>query len=140
MSHANHIYRKTLCNLGILLFCAVVLWSEDFQACAQDRSAVSIDEREFSFEDYRVLEKQPGSIIRPYRRQRNLMYRLQDALNKQGLKAGGRWNIWGDARGDPFRDALKQYQRNQGDDATGEITPTLVKNLLGIDITRHPSD
>jgi hypothetical protein len=114
--------RKILCRLGVLLFYAVVLQSEDFQAYAQEKLTTSIDEREFSFEDYRALEEQQGSIVRPYRRQRNLMYRLQDALNQQGLQAGGRWNIWGNARGDVFRDALKQYQRNQGYDATGEIT------------------
>lgn len=103
------------------------------QADTTPTIANTIDERQFLLEDYLMLEESTGDIIRPYRRQRNLMYRLQDALNSRGLNAGGRWNIWKS----PFLNALKKYQLDSGMEATGKITPEVVKSLLGIDLLQQ---
>lgn len=95
----------------------------------------AIDEREFLLEDYLALDKASGDIVRPYRRQRNLMYRLQDALNKQDLNAGERSTVWES----PFREALKTYQQKNGMEANGKITPRVVKSLLGVDLEQRLS-
>jgi len=85
------------------------------------------DERTWSLGDYLAVEEHSGDVVRPWRRQRNLMYALQDALNAQGYSAGTRTTVWKA----PFRQALTSWQQANGFAPNGDISEPVIAALLG---------